>query len=413
MPTAMSPAPRQRAAAAPALDQRWAGAAAPDVDEPPTVRALGHDLVFVLLLRGRRHARWWRQAVRAMVAAWAGRWRCGAQVAVILLASCALAWLVWDSTEEQRQKDAPSARSAEGRLQGSLGDSDVTADLEARRSGAPAASGGRAEASSGTAADGSSSPLGGWFISFAAVSAVLLAGAGAAVLVVRRHSRLSGTPSEQVPVRALPELPELLPLDELEGQAGASDRSLPVADDEGRVIDVVDDGADRVHKDPLPLTLTAQPASSSTIGTTSSFTTTGSAFASTGLTGGDSALVVGEAAGSRIEARQRLYERRAAPRVDYVRPGVMVWRGAQCDISVRDLSVTGLRLRVPTPNPSPLPASTDYVQVEFPVEGGQVRVTAQVAWRRSTPEGVELGVVFRPMAAEDEERIRSTCMTLT
>lgn len=413
------PAPRQPFAAVPALDQRWAGAATAVVDEPPTVRALGRDLVALLLLRGRRHARWLRRSVHAVVSTWARGWRCAAQVALIMLASGALAWLVWDKTETQRQEGAPSAWSAEGRLEGSLVDADVKGDLEVQRRDAPGGvGGGRSKESAGAgvsvAGGSSSSSLGGWVMSFAAVSAVLLGGAGAAVLVVRRHRRRSCVTLEQVDTRALLELSDLLLEDEPEEDAGAEDDPLlPTHGDEDKVIDVEDGWTDLLIVDGISTMPTAPPpAGSGSTDTTSSFALA-SGLASRGLSGGDSTLIVGEPVGSRIETRQRLYERRAAARVEYVQPGVMVWRGAQCEMTVRDLSETGLRLRVPAPSASPLPVSGDYVQVEFPVDGGQVRVMAQVAWRRTVPEGTELGVVFRPLAAEDDERIRDTCTART
>lgn len=415
MPTTMHPPPRQTAVAVDPLDADWHGATTGDVDEIPTVRALGADLVAVLVLRGRLHARWCRQAVRALLTAGGRGWRCAAEVALVVLTSCALGWLVWESTEAQRQPAASSAWSVEGRLEGSLGDDAVTADLEAQRSDAPgSASGGTVEddAPRGTSSGGSpSSSLGGWFLSFAAVAAVLLAGAGAALLVVRRHRRRAEAPAEPLEVRAPGELPDLLPRDEPEEQAGVGEDPLPATEDAGTVIDVVDDGAGGQAVDAA----TEAPATPSTLSgrTGSTALTVSSGVVSTNLFGGDSAVLVGDAVTSRIETRQRLYERRAAPRVEYVRPGLMAWRGATCEMTVRDLSGTGLRLRVPAPGASSLPSAGDYVQVDFPTDAGQVRVTAQVAWRRTLPEGTELGVVFRPLAAQDEQRIRDTCAART
>jgi hypothetical protein len=375
-------------------------------EDLPTVRGLAHDLVDLLLLRLRRSAGWWPRAARAASAAWAYGWRCVAQVTLVLLVSGGGAWLVWDGTAGQREQAPPSwssQGSAEGTLEGTLEaavvEADLTADLEVRRGDAPADRGaGPAEPAGGAAAAASSpSPLGGWLLSFAAVTGVLLAGAGAAVLVVRHHRRGSCATNDDDREPGVPDLADLLDLPDLPDL---------LQEPPGEDVDVVDrarTGDDGRDSDAEVLLATLAP--------------TGAPGTCVPVVGGSvrtpfaahSAVVLDGPVRSRVEARERLYERRACPRVDYVRPGVLVWRRTTCEMTVLDLSGTGLRLSVPPSSEVALPASGDHVHVEFPVDGGQVRIAAQVAWRRSTPEGTECGVVFRHVAPQDDARIRETC----
>jgi hypothetical protein len=126
-------------------------------------------------------------------------------------------------------------------------------------------------------------------------------------------------------------------------------------------------------------------------------------------TGSGSALLV-PASGRRVETRERVFERRAAPRVEYVQPGTMAWRGASWQLTVRDLSGSGVRVRIPDPQGCRLPAPRDNVRLDFPVDGGRVRVHARVAWRRPTPEGTEFGLLFATLSADEQDLIGGTCL---
>lgn len=418
MRTITPPAPRPSPAAVHRTCERSDVADEPDLPDLPTVRALSHDLIGVLRQRARRHARSLRHAVGAVTTARRDAWQCAAQVAGIGIMSLTLAWCVWDTTVEQRQAVARSEPSVEGRLKGSLVDTDVTAELEAQRRAAPGEVGGEvADDSPDTVSDGgsASSPLGGWVMSVAAVSAVLMVGAGAVVLVVRRHRRRSWVQPEQHVLPTVDQLPDPPPRDDSEAddtaESEADDGSLhaPAGDaDEGTR--EVTDQIDAEVTSTIAFEL-ADARSGSLNASSPSWA--GGDIALTGLSAQGSALMVGEPVASRIEARERLFERRASPRIEYVRPGTMAWRGVQSAMTVRDLSGTGLRLGISAPNASPLPGTKDYVEVQFPVDGGRVRVKAQVAWRRTTSDVTEIGVVFRRLSAEDAELIHDTCVART
>lgn len=376
---------------------------APPEHDLPTVRSLGHDLLVLVEVRARAHLTRWRTVARAFAHAHAhaATWRCAALVGVILAISLWLAWIVWDSTMEHRESRA-GAQSVGGRLEGSLA-TDLTGGLEAQRGAAPGEPrrGGGAQRQAGSdvphTSPESSSPVGGWLLSLAGVVGVLVGGLVAAVAVLRRHSRRSTVPAVVEGQRTAAVLPDLEPREpdgphELEQPAAQrSDADTVAGGGNGSPADArgfADEGASR---DAFPLWVD-------------------SGVTPAGLSAHSTAVVAGQPVRSRIEARERLFERRAAPRIAYVHDGTLEWRGTHVDMTVRDLSGTGLRLRIAPGHASPLPAANDYVQVDFPIDGGPLRVAAQVAWRRVTPDGTEMGLVFRPLAGRDVERIRETCL---
>lgn len=112
------------------------------------------------------------------------------------------------------------------------------------------------------------------------------------------------------------------------------------------------------------------------------------------------------------ETGQRLYERRAAVRVQYVAAGVLEHQGHRRSITVLDLSESGVRCLVESASDRRAPAAPangEYVRVSFPVTSRTLNVKAQVAWRRAGNDGVQLGLSFVSPSAETAERIRDAC----
>ncbi len=110
-------------------------------------------------------------------------------------------------------------------------------------------------------------------------------------------------------------------------------------------------------------------------------------------------------------AGERLFERRAAPRVDYVHAAELHLRGRVLPITTLDLSESGLRCaaELSSGNPAELPKARDFVRVVFPAAGIMVDVSAQVAWQRCVPDGRQLGLSFRGLSDGHLRAVRAAC----
>lgn len=116
-------------------------------------------------------------------------------------------------------------------------------------------------------------------------------------------------------------------------------------------------------------------------------------------------------AGSRVqEAGQRVFENRKAPRIPFDGPGQLQWRAGASEVSILDLSEIGLRCRFPAAvTPGTAPKAPQTVVLAFAVEGRLVDVTGRVAWRKTTSEGIDVGLEFTAMSDDDRQLLRHTC----
>jgi hypothetical protein len=111
-------------------------------------------------------------------------------------------------------------------------------------------------------------------------------------------------------------------------------------------------------------------------------------------------------------AGQRIFERRTAPRVDYVHAAELHVRGRVLPVETLDLSESGLRCGAEVASSTPateLPKPGDFVRVVFSAADVMVSVSAQVAWQRRIPDGRELGLSFRGLSECDLSAIRAAC----
>jgi hypothetical protein len=110
-------------------------------------------------------------------------------------------------------------------------------------------------------------------------------------------------------------------------------------------------------------------------------------------------------------AGERLFERRAAPRVDYVHAAELHVRGRALPITILDLSESGLRCGAQPSSctPAELPKVLQFVRVVFPAAGIMLDVSAQVAWQRCVPDGRQLGLTFRALSEGHLRAIRAAC----
>jgi hypothetical protein len=357
----------------------------------------------VLAWRVRSHVRGWRRALRELAAAAVDGLRCATEVALVLVATLALAALTWKGTTEHRRVlEAPAQHTSTGRLEGSLVDTTTVNPLEARRAdagrGAPRPAPAEQDA---TPSEGAG--IGGWLLSVVAVTGVLAGGGLAVVLVVRRHRRRPRPvpgPVDDAPACAEPEQPEAVASDE--GDDPAAGRA-----------DVEDHGA---HEEPAVAVTAAvhqQDGGSPAAGTVVAVDPPPSGRA-VGAQDGTTrllshvAVLEQEPPAPRFATRQRVFERRTAARVEYVRPGVLLWDDSRTEVTVCDLSTSGLRLRSTAPV-GQVPRAAEDVQVELPLDDGPLHARARVVWRRTKPDCVELGLTFVDLVYEDAERISALC----
>lgn len=112
----------------------------------------------------------------------------------------------------------------------------------------------------------------------------------------------------------------------------------------------------------------------------------------------------------RMQSVQRVYERRKSGRIAFECAAVLQWRAGSSDVSVLDLSEMGLRCRLPANlMPSAAPKPPQAVVFSFPIEGTTVDGAARIAWRRTTPDGVELGLEFTTVSDQARTVLRATC----
>jgi hypothetical protein len=113
-------------------------------------------------------------------------------------------------------------------------------------------------------------------------------------------------------------------------------------------------------------------------------------------------------------ARERIFDRRAARRVSYVQPAWLWWGERNAPVTVQDLSLTGLRfLFTGSSEPSvQAPGLGDRVRVFFPVSGSTVKAAAKVLWKEHTPQGMQMGVEFDDLPADDAARLRQLLLTI-
>jgi hypothetical protein len=113
-------------------------------------------------------------------------------------------------------------------------------------------------------------------------------------------------------------------------------------------------------------------------------------------------------------ARERIFDRRAARRVSYVQPAWLWWGERNAPVTVQDLSLTGLRFLFSGPSGSSVqaPGLGDPVRVFFPVSGSTVKAAAKVLWKEQTPQGMQMGVDFDDLPADDVARLRELLLTI-
>lgn len=105
--------------------------------------------------------------------------------------------------------------------------------------------------------------------------------------------------------------------------------------------------------------------------------------------------------------KQRLYERRATPRVDYVVEAIIELPDARLPVTVLDLSETGVRCQVPQLPPAVRLSNGDYLRVAFPAGSSVVNAKARVAWRRSNNENLQVGLTFVGLSPQDRSCVRA------
>jgi hypothetical protein len=108
-------------------------------------------------------------------------------------------------------------------------------------------------------------------------------------------------------------------------------------------------------------------------------------------------------------ARERIFDRRVSRRVPYVKPAWLWWAEQNAPVTVQDLSLTGLRCLLASPAGAASPAAPalgDQVRVFFPVNKVTVKATARVQWKEHTPQGIQVGVEFVDLPADDVAAVR-------
>jgi hypothetical protein len=120
--------------------------------------------------------------------------------------------------------------------------------------------------------------------------------------------------------------------------------------------------------------------------------------------------------GPEFPASERLYERRELPEIEHICAATVEVGGRQMPVTVLELSERGVSCRTERgqlePPPSALKAG-NYVRVQFPVSSRTLDVKVQVAWRKTSPEGTQLGLHFLRLPAPDAEVIRQACLVAT
>jgi hypothetical protein len=422
---------------------------AAEVAAHATVRSLLLQLLGLVLRRAARALRPGRRPVTRTLRRRRAALQCAAVLTAITVATMGLAALAWEATADARQAIRQASWSTEGRLEGSL-----EADEPTRTTAAAERRGPRLEGSTQKAdGDGAQTPgsagsakavpakgAEGWLLSVAAVVAALAAGGGAAVGVLRRYRAHSAEiVDERTPV--------------IVDAARWDDETRPETDDEGPADgepaadpEAAPDPEAAAHPEPVDAEpADAEPADAQPASVPHPRTPPARAV-QPDSPAGTAAVLLGSDAGPRqqfepeseaptgsrgrlAEQRtvatasatptasyapvERLYERRAAPRIPYVQPGRMRWRDGEVALSVLDLSESGLRCEVraaPGARAPSLPATAAYVKVTFPLSGQQVTLPAQAAWVRASPDGVQVGLQFLQLGASEAQMLRATCL---
>ena len=333
---------------------------------------------------------------RRVLATWLRRCRprleCTALLAALVALSMTVGWLSWQATGTVRERRADAAAQEAQAAEATLV-TDLTTDLVAeRRTGAepyttrrrpPDASGGPAGA--GEPARSASPGAGGVLVSVGAVGAALLPCLLAALVVVRRYRRAAGA------------------------DAAADAGSPPVAEDR-RV--ALREELSAPESEAAAAQVPAEPLStdaSSAVPHADAGTSVSEASPSASGTRRTTTPQVADRYGATpaYASRERVFERRAAPRIAYECDGRLHGRQSDSPITVVDLSETGLRCRSSS---STLPKPTEFVVVTFALDDGEITLTGQVSWRRANPEGHEVGVQFQRLSPEDTARLRATCL---
>jgi hypothetical protein len=113
-------------------------------------------------------------------------------------------------------------------------------------------------------------------------------------------------------------------------------------------------------------------------------------------------------------ARERIFDRRAARQVSYVQPAWLWWGERNAPVTVQGLSLTGLRFLIggSADQQAQAPGLGDPVRVFFPVSGSTVKAAAKVQWKERTPQGMQMGVEFDDLPADDGARLRELLLTI-
>jgi hypothetical protein len=445
---------------------------AAEVSGRPTVRLLLQVLGLVLrvpasALRSRRHPVTGRLRRRRAAL------QCAALLSAIAVVTMGVASFAWEATADARQVIRQVTSSNEGHLEGSLEADEptrTTAAAERRGPRLEASTQKAADDGAQTSPGGGNAVpakgTGGWLLSGAAVVAALAAGGGAAVLVLRRYrARPAETVDERTPAtvdaggwddetgretddedaaeggpaadtEAAPDAEHAADREAAaDADAEAAADGEPAADREPGAAHVGRDGrrptapapADHPPSAPQPRTRGARvveadpPAGTTAVllgsdgGARQRFEPESDVATASrgGLAEQPTAGTASAAPTASYAPVERLYERRAAPRIPYVQPGRMRWRDGEVAVSVLDLSESGLRCEVraaPGARAPSLPATAGYVKVTFPLSGEQVTLPAQVAWVRASPDGVQVGLQFLQLGVSEAQLLRATCL---
>lgn len=373
-----------------------------------TVRALVRELCRTLRawVTSRRQAR--TQAMRSWRRPRGTALRCAALLTVVAVASLSLAWLTWQASASARTWAGGAEPSGDDRRETSLVADDLTRSLVADRTRTTGTTTAAQTPPGGPGGEGGPAApgIGGTVLSGTAVGAVLLAGLVAAFFILRRY-RSKPAPA---PDSALGDVQDTAPTagpDDVEDSPGdgqASSARHPVEHDEGEPEDC--SAGDLPVGDDASAAPDVPSAARPPVDRSPTSTPTPTAAVPSD-TAGPSARTSSRPEPATYASRERIYERRVAPRIPFECEGRLEGRQNEASVTVLDLSGTGLRCRSFS---SWLPKDRDYVQVTFPLDGEAVTLTGQVSWRRTSPEGTELGLQFLRLSELDTQRLRSVCL---
>lgn len=316
---------------------------------------------------------------------------CCVSLTLIAVLSSLTAWVLWEAMVDRRVVigSDPAAVADEGAAtrQPSRGHTTI-ATPEVRRGAGAGAGVGSVRDSQPRVEGGQPASLPGPALGAAAAAGAVLVGSMAAMLVVRRYRRCDGPDDDLDQPR--PEVAVVVP--DLED---ARDVLVDTAQDAVAVVELP-------HADPVDGAPAGRRA--------------GVDEAQPGRhRGGDGVAGAGQpeptAARHQVhEVGQRLFEKRKAPRIPFDGPGQLQWRDGGCAVRVVDLSEVGLRCRLAgTVTAGTAPRAPQTVLLAFPVGGGVVDVTARIAWRKVTSEGVDVGLEFTAMSDDSRELLGRTC----